>query len=131
MALEFLAGRGVPPWLPRGVGEARRLAFVGQHACFIVSLAFAAGCVAALLTGRVAFGALLAAICALGLGITYLMKSAFFDAMDEGRAKEAAPRLLACAVFSFLVGLVPGIILLFSYVRLDEALHEAHVRSGT
>jgi membrane protease YdiL (CAAX protease family) len=131
MALEFLADRAVPPWLPNGVGEARKLAFAGQYACFFLSLLLIAGGILLLLFGRSTYGAAAIAIGLLGLGITYMLKESFFDRLDEGDMKGAEPRLLLWAVLGLFIGLIPGALLLFAYVRLQEALqHEANLRSA-
>jgi hypothetical protein len=130
MALEFLADGAVPPWLTNGSGEARRLAFAGQYACFFFSLIFIAGGIFLLLFGRTTYGGAAIAVGLLGLAVTYMLKESFFDRLDGGDVKGAEPRLLLWAVLGLFVGLVPGALLLFAYVRLQEALqHDAHLRS--
>ena len=131
MALEFLADGEVPPWLPSGVGEARRLAYAGQYACFFLSLIFAAGGVLLTLFGRTSLGLALILIFLLGMGITYLLKESFFDVLDAGETRKAEPRLLLWAILGLFIGLIPGALLLFAFVRLQEALqHEAHLKAA-
>jgi len=130
MALEFLADGEVPPWLPSGVGEARRLAYAGQYACFFLSLIFAAGGVLLTLFGRTSLGLALILIFLLGMGITYLLKESFFDLLDAGETRKAEPRLFLWAVLGLFVGLIPGALLLFACLRLQEALqHEARLKA--
>ena len=131
MALEFLADGDVPPWLPSGAGEARRLAFAGQYACFFLSLIFAAGGVLLILFGRTSLGIALILIFLLGMAITYLLKESFFDVLDAGETRKAEPRLLLWAILGLFIGLIPGALLLFAFVRLQEALqHEAHLKAA-
>jgi membrane protease YdiL (CAAX protease family) len=131
MALEFLADSNVPPWLPCGVGEARRLAFAGQYACFFLSLIFAALGGLLIMFGHFSLGMVLIGVCLLGLGITYMLKDTFFDIIDAGDTRKAEPRLLLWAILGLFIGLIPGALLLFAFVRLQEAMqHEAHLKAA-
>lgn len=117
---EFLASENGPPWLPASVAEARKLVYIGQLFALIFTLI-------ALLAGVISiiFGNLLGGIPSLvaaGLGVVLLLmlKNQVFANLDQGRFKQASDSLLIWTIVGFLVYVIPGLIMLFGYLKLQD-----------
>jgi hypothetical protein len=122
--LPFMAKSAGPAWLPVQAVESRNIAWWSQ---WVIGL----WGVLLLITGLVSFltvrmgGGLVYAGYALISGVLcfillYLLKSWYFDVLDQGKFKEAADKLILLALLGFLPFLIPGAMLLLAYLRLND-----------
>jgi len=118
MNLSFLAKSVAPPWLPAPVAEARKLAWWAQWLMLLIGLVLViGGLVNIILTGFV-FGSYSLTAGIVNFLLVFLMKSTFFDAVDLGKFKDAADKLLIWTILGLIFGVLGGIMLLISYLRI-------------
>jgi hypothetical protein len=118
MNLPFLAKANGPPWLPGPVAEARKLAYWAQWFFVLFALVyFIAGVVSLIFFNPFAFYAIATAI--VYVLLLYLMRSSFFGAVDQGNFREAHDKLLIFMILGIIFGLIPGILLLLAYLKMQ------------
>ncbi|HRU11795.1 MAG TPA: hypothetical protein P5189_04470, partial [Methanomassiliicoccales archaeon] len=117
---DFLASENGPAWLPASVAEARKLVYIGQLFALIFSaIALLAGIIA-IISGE--FGGGIYSLVAAGLGVVVLLmvKGNVFANLDQGRFKQASDALLVWTIVGFFVYIIPGLIMLFGFLKLQE-----------
>ncbi|MCX6650470.1 MAG: hypothetical protein NT131_02275 [Methanomassiliicoccales archaeon] len=120
---DFLASENGPPWLPASVAEARKLMYFGQLIALIFALIALIVGVFMVITGNLAgIGSLVAA--ALGLIVVYMLKNQVFSPLDQGKFKQASDALLIWFIVGLIVYLIPGVILLLGYLKLQDIFQQ-------
>jgi hypothetical protein len=119
-SIPYMANPVGPPWLPASVAEARKLAYWAQIIGGILAvLLFIVGIV-----NLIAFDRFLGAIyfvdAIIALGFAIILKSMLFDILDQGKFKDASDRMLILGIIGLFAGLIPGILLILGYVRMQE-----------
>jgi hypothetical protein len=118
--LPYMANPVGPPWLPASVAEARKLAYWAQIFSGVIGvLLLIIGIVTLLAFGFFSgIGYLVDAIIALAFAV--LLKGILFDILDQGKFKEASDRMLILGIIGLFAGVIPGILLILGYVRMQE-----------
>ncbi len=117
---DILAPENGPAWLPASVTEARKLVYIGQLFALIFTLiALLAGAVS-IIFGNLGGG--ISSLVAAGLGVVLLLmlKDQVFSNIDQGRFKQASDSLLIWTIVGFFVYVVPGLIMLFGFLKLQD-----------
>ena len=118
-AIPYMANPVGPPWLPASVAEARKLAYWAQIIQAILAvILLIAGIVTLLIGDRLGVVYIVEGI--IGLALAILLKSMLFDVLDQGKFKEASERTLIFGIIGIFTGLIPGILLILGYVRMQE-----------
>jgi len=120
----FLASENGPPWLPASVAESRKLLYVGQLLALVFAIIAILVGVIRVITGSIYDGATSLVIGALGLLVVYMLKEKVFVNLDQGRFKQADDELLIWMIIGFIVYIIPGIVLLLGYLKLQEAIQQ-------
>ncbi|MEM2943297.1 MAG: hypothetical protein QW083_02395 [Methanomassiliicoccales archaeon] len=125
MNSSFLASSRGPPWLPAAAVDARRLAYWGQIFFFVVMIVAAVFGIISLflliLDQTGGGGTIYLLITALvDFIILYIMKPTLFDHLDQGRFSEASDHMLIYGVLGLIFGVIPGILLIIGFARLQE-----------
>lgn len=120
MNLPFIAKAAGPPWLPGPVAEARKLTYWAQWVMVVLGLAFFISGIVALVFHNPAYGIYGIATAVVYALLLFLMKSSFFGAVDQGRFREAHDKLLIFMILGIIFMLVPGLIMLIAYIRMNE-----------
>jgi len=117
---DFLASENGPPWLPASVAEARKLVYIGQLFALIFTLIALLAGVISILAGNLGGG--ISSLVAAGLGIVLLLmlKNQVFANLDQGRFKQASDSLLIWTIVGFFVYVIPGLIMLFGFLKLQD-----------
>ncbi|KAF5071144.1 hypothetical protein DSECCO2_215500 [anaerobic digester metagenome] len=117
---DFLASENGPPWLPASVAEARKLVYIGQLFALIFTLIALLAGVISILVGNLGGG--ISSLVAAGLGIVLLLmlKNQVFANLDQGRFKQASDSLLIWTIVGFFVYVIPGLIMLFGFLKLQD-----------
>ena len=113
-----------PPWLPASVVEAREIAWWTQWVMGLLGLVY-------IITGIVSFFTIDSSWAAFWAGyilacgvayfvVLYLLKMHFFDNLDQGKFQVASNWLVIMAIVGLFLALVPGLLLLLSYIRLRD-----------
>jgi hypothetical protein len=109
-----------PPWLPASVAEARKLAYWAQIISGILAvLLFIVGIVNILTFDRFT-GVIYFVDGIIALAFAVILKGMLFDILDQGKFKEASGRMLILGIIGLFAGLIPGILLILGYVRMQE-----------
>ncbi|MCU0861314.1 MAG: DUF973 family protein [Methanomassiliicoccales archaeon] len=118
--MPFMAKSAGPPWLPAPAVESREIAWWTQWVLALFGLLL-------IVSGIISFFTLswFWAGYSLVSGIVYflllfLMKSTFFDTLDQGKFKEASDKLIIWVIVGIIFGFVPGLLLLIAYIRLRD-----------
>jgi hypothetical protein len=119
-SIPYMANPVGPPWLPASVAEARKLAYWAQLIAGVIGvLLLVFGILNILIWDRfTGIGYLIDAVIALALA--FLLKGMLFDILDQGKFKEASERLLILGIVGLFAGLIPGILLILGYIRMQE-----------
>jgi len=119
-SLPYMANPVGPPWLPASVAEARKLAYWAQVFAGVVGvLLLIVGIVTLLAYGFFSgIGYLVDAVISLVFAV--ILKGMLFDILDQGKFKEASERMLILGIIGIFAGVIPGILILLGYVRLQE-----------
>jgi len=117
---DFLASENGPPWLPASVAEARKLVYIGQLFALIFTLIALLAGVISIITGNLGGG--ISSLVAAGLGVVLLLmlKDQVFANLDQGRFKQASDSLLIWTIVGFFVYVIPGLIMLFGFLKLQD-----------
>lgn len=117
---DFLASENGPAWLPASVAEARKLVYIGQLFALIFTLIALLAGVISIIVGNLGGG--ISSLIAAGLGIVLLLmlKNQVFANLDQGRFKQASDSLLIWTIVGFFVYVVPGLIMLFGFLKLQD-----------
>lgn len=117
---DFLASENGPPWLPASVAEARKLVYIGQLFALIFTLIALLAGIITILIGNLGGG--ISSLVAAGLGVVLvlMLKSQVFSNIDQGRFNQARDSLLIWTIVGFFVYVVPGLIMLFGLLKLQE-----------
>ncbi len=117
---DFLASENGPPWLPASVAEARKLVYIGQLFALIFTLIALLAGVISIIVGNLSGG--IYSLIAAGLGIVLLLmlKDQVFANLDQGRFKQASDSLLIWTIVGFFVYVIPGLIMLFGFLKLQD-----------
>ncbi len=118
MNLSFLAKSVAPPWLPAPVAEARKIAWWAQWLMLLIGLAFVIGGIVNMILSGFIFGSYSLAAGIINLLLVFVMKTTFFDAVDLGKFKDAADKLLIWTILGLIFGVLGGIMLLIAYLRI-------------
>jgi hypothetical protein len=118
--ISFLAESVGPPWLPASVADARRFAYWGQLICFVFFLVLLFMGILSVVFNAYAYGAYMVVSGIVNLIIVFLLKTTVFDAIDQGRFNEASDRLLIWAILGLIFSIIPGILLLIAFLRIQS-----------
>ena len=117
---DFLASENGPAWLPASVAEARKLVYIGQLFALIFSaIALLAGIIA-IISGELGGGIYSLVAAGLGVVVLLMVKGNVFANLDQGRFKQASDALLVWTIVGFFVYIIPGLIMLFGFLKLQE-----------
>lgn len=117
--LPFLPESQGPPWLPASAAEARKWAYWAVLVVFIfmiIGIVFAIAA-AFLFPGMLLFAATTFIV---GLFVIIIAKTTVFDPLDQGRFKDASTFLLIWGIIGLIVSLIPGILFLVAFIKLQE-----------
>jgi hypothetical protein len=119
-SIPYMANPVGPPWLPASVAEARKLAYWAQ----IISGLLGVLLLVVGIINLVAFDRLQGAIYfvdgIIALVYAIILKGMLFDILDQGKFKEASDRMLILGIIGLFAGLIPGILVILGYVRMQE-----------
>ncbi len=117
---DFLASENGPAWLPASVAEARKLVYIGQLFALIFSaIALLAGIIA-IISDQLGGGIYSLVAAGLGIVVLLMVKGNVFANLDQGRFKQASDALLVWTIVGFFVYIIPGLIMLFGFLKLQE-----------
>ncbi|HUT27240.1 MAG TPA: hypothetical protein VMW85_04245 [Methanomassiliicoccales archaeon] len=116
---DFLAKENGPSWLPASVTEARKLVYIGQLLALVFALISVFVGIVSILTGNFFYGIVSLAMAGVGMIVLYMLKDNVFDHLDQGRFKQASDSLLIWSIVGIFIWLIPGIILLLGYLKLQ------------
>ena len=117
---DFLASENGPAWLPASVAEARKLVYIGQLFALIFSaIALLAGIIA-IISDQLGEGIYSLVAAGLGIVVLLMVKGNVFANLDQGRFKQASDALLVWTIVVFFVYIIPGLIMLFGFLKLQE-----------
>jgi hypothetical protein len=109
-----------PSWLPASVAESRKLAYWAQILAGVIGVVLLILGILNLLIGDQGYGIGTLIVAIIALVLAYLLKGMLFDIIDQGKFKEASERLLLLGILGLFAGVLPGILLLLGYVRIQE-----------
>jgi hypothetical protein len=121
---DFLASENGPPWLPASAADARKLMYVGQLVALIFAIIALIAGLLRILTGDPFFGTYSLVAAAIGLIVVYMMKEKVMNHLDQGRFKEASDALLIWSIVGLFVYVIPGVILLLGYLKLQDVFRQ-------
>lgn len=116
----FLASENGPPWLPASAAESRKLLYVGQLLALVFAIIGILVGVIRIITGSLIDGVASLVMGALGLLVVYMLKEKVFSNLDQGKYKQASDDLILWLIIGFFVYIIPGIVLLLGYLKLQE-----------
>jgi hypothetical protein len=118
--LPYMANPVGPPWLPASVAEARKLAYWAQIIAGVLgALMLIVGIVNLLVWDR-GLGVFYIIDAIIALAFAYFLKGMLFDVIDQGKFKEASDRMLILGIVGLVAAVIPGILLILGYVRMQE-----------
>jgi hypothetical protein len=117
---DFLASENGPSWLPASVTEARKLIYIGHLLALVFTLIALLVGIIRLLTGNLADGIGSLVLAGLGLVLIFMLKDQVFAHLDQGRFKQASDSLLVWAIVGLFVYIIPGLVMLIGYIKLQE-----------
>ena len=119
-SLPYMANSVGPSWLPASVAESRKLAYWAQILAGVIGVVLLILGILNLLIGDQGYGIGTLIVAIIALVLAYLLKGMLFDIIDQGKFKEASERLLLLGILGLFAGVLPGILLLLGYVRIQE-----------
>ncbi len=117
---DFLAKENGPAWLPANVTEARKLVYIGQLLALVFSLISVVVGIISILTGNIYYGIASLVMAGVGMIVLYMLNDNVFDHLDQGRFKQASDSLLIWSIVGIFIWLIPGIVLLLGYLKLQS-----------
>ena len=123
VGLSFMAKEPGPPWLPASAAEARKLAYWAQWICLIFGIIWLIyGIINLVLWSNswLILGLYGIVGAAVNIVTAFMLKKTVFDAIDQGRFREANDKMLIWAILTLIFGLIGGIFLLLAYIKLKE-----------
>lgn len=118
--MPFMAKSTGPPWLPAPAVEAREISWWTQWILALLGLLLIIGGIFSLFTQNFFWAGYSLLSGVVYYFLIFMMKSTFFDVLDQGKFKEASDRLIIWAIVGLLFGLLPGLLLIFAYFRLKD-----------
>jgi hypothetical protein len=122
--LPFMAKSAGPPWLPAPAVESREITWWTQWLMGLLGLVYIIAGIVSFFTidsSSAAFWAAYILACGVAYFIVlYLLKGYFFDNLDQGKFQIASNWLIMFAIVGLFLALVPGLLLLLSYLRLRD-----------
>ncbi|MEM0449900.1 MAG: hypothetical protein QW520_08790 [Methanomassiliicoccales archaeon] len=118
--MPFMAKSAGPPWLPAPAVEAREIAWWTQWVLALFGLLLIISGIISFFTRSWFWAGYTLASGLVYFLLLFLMKSTFFDALDQGRFKEASDKLLIWVIIGIIFGFIPGLLLLIAYIRLRD-----------
>jgi hypothetical protein len=117
--LPFLPESQGPPWLPASAADARKWAY---WAVLVVFIFMVIGIIVAIAAAIFFPWMLISAVImfVVGLIVILIAKSTVFDPLDQGRFKDASTFLLIWGIIGLIVSLIPGILFLVAFIKLQE-----------
>ncbi len=110
-----------PQWLPASAAEARLLAYWGQWFAFLFGVLFLViGVLGLIFTWFWGMPIYLLIAGIMNLVAALMLKTSFFDSLDAGRFKEASERLIIWTILTLIFGVIAGVFLILSWVKLGE-----------
>jgi hypothetical protein len=125
-SIPFIASSNGPPWLPAAAAEARKFAYWGQIVALIFFVLMLLWGFVTLITLSVFgleifWGVFYIVIAIVDILILWLLKTTVFDAIDQGRFKEASDRLIIWGILGIILGgVIVGLLLLLAWIKLQE-----------
>jgi hypothetical protein len=116
----LLAKSNGPPWLPPAAADARKFAYYGQ---LVLGLFFIIGLIGGIINivfNGFFIGVYMLISAAVDLLLVFLMNSTVFEPIDQGRFREAGDHLLIWGVLGLIFGVIPGILILIGFIRMQE-----------
>jgi len=119
-SIPYMANSVGPSWLPASVAESRKLAYWAQILAAVIGVVLLIIGILNLLMGDLGYGISTFIVAIIALVLVFLLKGMLFDIVDQGKFKEASERLLLLGILGLFGGVLPGILLLLAYVRIQE-----------
>ena len=119
-SIPYMANSVGPSWLPASVAESRKLAYWAQILAAVIGVVLLIIGILNLLMGDLGYGISTFIVAIIALVLVFLLKGMLFDIVDQGKFKEASERLLLLGILGLFGGMLPGILLLLAYVRIQE-----------
>ena len=119
-SIPYMANPVGPPWLPASVAEARKLAYWAQIIAGVLGALFLILGIVNLLIWDRFLGIFYIVVAIIALAFAVMLKSMLFDILDQGKFKEASERMLIFGILGLFAGVLPGILILLGYVRVQE-----------
>ena len=119
-SLPYMANPVGPSWLPASVAESRKLAYWAQILAGVIGVVLLIVGILNLLMWDRGYGISLFVVAIIALVMVFLLKGMLFDVVDQGKFKEASERMLLFGILGLFGGVLPGILLLLGYVRIQE-----------
>jgi hypothetical protein len=109
-----------PPWLPASVAEARKLAYWAQIIAGVLGVLLIIAGIVNLVVWDRGLGIIYLIDAIIALAFAVLLKGMLFDIIDQGKFKEASDRMLILGIIGLFASVIPGILLILGYVRMQE-----------
>ncbi|MGD1061081.1 MAG: hypothetical protein ABR879_06455 [Methanomassiliicoccales archaeon] len=109
-----------PQWLPASAAEARLLAYWGQWFALLFGVIFLVIGVMGLILWAWVGPIYLVMSGVINIVAALMLKTSFFDSIDAGRFKEGSERLIIWSIITLIFGIISGVFLLLSWVKLGE-----------
>ncbi len=119
-SIPYMANPVGPPWLPASVAEARKLAYWAQIISGLLGVLLIIVGIVNLLTFDRGSGVASFVDGIIALVFAVILKGMLFDILDQGKFKEASDRMLILGIIGLFAGLIPGILIILGYVRMQE-----------
>lgn len=119
-SIPYMANPVGPPWLPASVAEARKLAYWAQIIAAILAVLLLIVGIVNLLIYSGYGGVIYIVDAIIAFAFAIVLKSMLFDILDQGKFKEASGRMLILGILGLFAALIPGILLILGYVRMQE-----------
>jgi hypothetical protein len=119
-SIPYMANPVGPPWLPASVAEARKLSYWAQISAGLLTVLLLIIGIVRLIDkdGSTGISFIVGAVIALAL--FFLMKAMLFDVLDQGKFKEVSGKMLVLGIIGLVGGVIPGILIILGYIRLQE-----------
>ncbi|QLH75322.1 MAG: hypothetical protein HPY73_07670 [Methanomassiliicoccales archaeon] len=118
--IPFMPKEAGAPWLPASVADARKFAYYGVVAALIILVVEIVFLLFSLFGGPGLFLYSGASGFIIGILIVVLSKPTLFDPLDQGKFKDANIMFLIWGILGLIVMIVPGILILIGFVRLQD-----------
>jgi len=94
--------------------------YIGQLLALIFALIAILAGVLTIITSSPAAGLSSLVAGGIGLLVLFMLKENVFNNLDQGRFKQASDALLIWSIVGFFVYIIPGIVLLLGYLKLQD-----------